>query len=372
MKIVCSKADLSRIISLAQSAASTKNVMPVLTNLLFEADKDSLTVTGTDLELGVRIKTNLEVAQAGTATLPAKKLSELVKTFEEGDVEITVKDGVKAEIKSGRATIKLTGVPAEDYPSFPAYRKEKSLSLSSKVFLDMIRRAAFSVSMDETRYILQGALLQSDGKKACMVTTDGHRLSYIEYALATPQGAASPQEAVSAVVPGKALLELSRVLEPKDDLVTVYFTENQIFFEVGDITVFSRLLDGQFPNFEQVIPKKNEHSLVCEVAPLISVLNRMSPLASDKGNSVKFHLDEDGLQVTAATADVGEGSESLDVEYSGPAMTLAFNARYLLDALKALGSERMDLKLNTPLSPTLITPVGGSTVCRYVVMPMRA
>ena len=366
MKIVCSKADLSRIISLAQSAASTKNIMPVLTNLLFEADKNSLTVTGTDLELGVRVKVNLEVAQAGTATLPAKKLAELVKTFDDGDVEITVKDGVKAEIKSGRATIKLTGVPAEDYPSFPAYRKEKSLSLSSKVFLDMIRRAAFSVSMDETRYILQGALLQSDGKKACMVTTDGHRLSYIEHELATPQ------EAVSAVIPSKALMELGRVLESKEDPVTVYFTENQVFFEMGELTVFSRLLDGQFPNFEQVIPKKNEHTLLANVAPLISVLNRMSPLASDKGNSVKFHLGEDGLQVTAATADVGEGSESLDVEYSGPAMTLAFNARYVLDALKALGSERLDMKLNTPLSPTLITPVGGTSVCRYVVMPMRA
>jgi DNA polymerase-3 subunit beta len=138
MKIVCPKADLSRIISLAQSAASTKNVMPVLTNLLFEADKDSLTVTGTDLELGVRIKINLEVAQPGTATLPAKKLSELVKTFDDGDVEISVKDGVKGEIKSGRATIKLQGVPADDYPNFPGYRKEKSLTLPSKVLLDMI------------------------------------------------------------------------------------------------------------------------------------------------------------------------------------------------------------------------------------------
>jgi len=366
MKIVVPKADLSRIITLAQSAASTKNVMPVLTNILFEADKDSLTVTGTDLELGIRIKINLEVVQPGTATLPAKKLAELVKTFEEGDIEITVKEGVKAEIKSGRATIKLTGVPAEDYPSFPAYRKEKSLTLPSKVLLDMIRRAAFSVSTDETRYILQGALLQSDGKKACMVTTDGHRLSYVEHELS------AGQNPVSAVIPSKALLELGRILEPKETMVTVYFTENQIFFEIGDLTVFSRLLEGQFPNYEQVIPKKNEHTLICEVLPLIGVLNRMSPLASDKGNSVKFHLNDDGLQVTAATADVGEGSETLDVDYSGPAMTLAFNARYLLDALKALGSERMDLKLNSPLSPTLMTPVGSEAVSRYVVMPMRA
>lgn len=366
MKIVCSKAELSRIISLAQSAASTKNVLPVLTNLLFEADKDSLTLTGTDLELGVRVKINVEVAQPGTATLPAKKLSELVKTFEEGDVEISVKDGVKGEIKSGRATIKLMGVPADDYPNFPGYRKEKSLSLPSKVLLDMIRRAAFSVSLDETRYILQGGLLQSDGKKARLVTTDGHRLSTVEYELS------AGQEPVSAVIPSKTLMELGKVLEAKDDVVTVYFTENQIFVEMGELTVFSRLLDGQFPNFEQVIPKKNEHTLIAEVAPMIAVLNRMSPLAADKGNSVKFHLKDDGLQVTAATADVGEGSEAVDVDYNGPAMTVAFNARYLLDALKALGSERLEMKLSSPLSPTLITPVGGSSLCRYVVMPMRA
>jgi len=366
MKIVCQKAELSRIIGLAQSAASTKNVMPVLTNLLFEADKDSLTVTGTDLELGVRVRINLEVAEPGTATLPARKLAELVKNFDDGEVELSVKDGVKGEIKSGRATIKLMGVPADDYPNFPGYRKERSLTLPSKVLLDMIRRAAFSVSVDETRYILQGGLLQSDGKKARLVTTDGHRLSYIEHELG------AGQEPVSAVIPSKALNELSKVLESKDDPVTVYFTENQIFVEMGDLTVFSRLLDGQFPNFEQVIPKKNEHTLTAEVAPLISVLNRMSPLASDKGNSVKFHLKDDSLQVTAATADVGEGSETLDVDFSGPPMTVAFNARYLLDALKALGSERMEMKLSTPLSPTLITPVGGDTACRYVVMPMRA
>jgi DNA polymerase-3 subunit beta len=366
MKIVCSKADLSRTISLAQSAASTKNVMPVLTNLLFEADKDSLTVTGTDLELGVRARIKTEVIEPGNSTLPAKKLLELVKTFDEGDVEITVKEGVKGEIKSGRATIKLMGVPADDYPNFPGYRKERSLTLSCKHLLDMIRRTSFSVSQDETRYILQGALLQSDGKKARMVTTDGHRLSFVEYDLA------QAQEPVSAVLPSKALQELSRVLEPKDDPVTVYFTENQIFVEMGDLTVFSRLLDGQFPNYDQVIPKKNEHTLKADVAPLVSVLNRMAPLASDKGNSVKFHLSEEGLNVTAATADVGEGSETIDVTYSGPAMTVAFNARYLIEALKSLGAERMEMKLSSPLSPTLILPEGGDTACRYVVMPMRA
>lgn len=366
MKIVCPKAELSRVIGLAQSAASTKNVLPVLTNLLFEADKDGLTVTGTDLEMGLKVRVKVEVAQAGNATLPAKKLAEIVKSFDEGDIEITVKDGTKGEIKSGRATIRLMGVPADDFPNFPGYRKEKSLTLPSKVLLDMIKRTSFSVSMDETRYILQGGLLQSDGKKARMVTTDGHRLSYIEHELA------APQEVVQAVIPSKALSELSRVLESNDNPVTVFFTDNQIFVEIGDVTLFSRLLDGQFPNYEQVIPKKNEHTLVAEVAPLQSVVNRISLLAADKGNSVKFHVSDDGLQVTAATPDVGEGSDSLDVEYSGTAMTVAFNARYLMDVLRSLGTERVELKMSSPLSPTLITPVGGDSGARYVVMPMRA
>jgi len=366
MKIVCSKAELSRVIGLAQSAASTKNVLPVLTNLLFEADKDGLTVTGTDLELGLRVRVKVEVVQAGSATLPAKKLAEIVKSFDDGDVEITVKDGTKGEIKSGRASIRLVGVPAEDFPNFPGYRKEKSLVLPSKVLMDMIKRTNFSVSMDETRYILQGGLLQCDGKKARMVTTDGHRLSYIEYDLPTPQ------EAVSAVIPSKALSELSKVLENNDNPVTVYFTDNQIFVELGDVTLFTRLLDGQFPNYEQVIPKKNEHSLIAEVGPLQSVVNRISLLAQDKGNSVKFHLSEDGLQVTAATPDLGDASDSLDVDYTGTPMVVAFNARYLLDVLKSLGTDRVELKLSTPLSPTLILPAGADSTARYVVMPMRA
>ena len=366
MKIVCSKTELSRAISLAQSAASTKNVLPVLTNLLFEADKDALTVTGTDLELGLRVRVKVEVVQAGAATLPAKKIAEIIKSFDDGDVEVTISDGTKGEIKSGRATIRLVGVPADDFPNFPSYRKEKSLTLPSKVLLDMIKRTSFSTSMDETRYILQGGLLQSDGKKARMVTTDGHRLSYIEHELA------APQEPVQAVIPSKTLGELSRILETNDDPVTVYFTDNQIFIELGDVTLFSRLLDGQFPNYDQVIPKKNEHALVAEVGPLQGVVNRIALLAADKGNSVKFHLSEDGLQVTAATPDLGEGSDSLDVEYHGQAMVVAFNAKYLLDVLRALGTERVEMKLSTPLSPTLITPVGAVSGARYVVMPMRA
>jgi DNA polymerase-3 subunit beta len=260
----------------------------------------------------------------------------------------------------------LVGVPADDFPNFPGYRKEKSLTLPSKVLLDMIKRTSFSVSVDETRYILQGGLLQSDGKKARMVTTDGHRLSYIEHELA------AGQEPAQAVIPSKALGELSRVLDNSDTPVTVYFTDNQIFVEMGDLTLFSRVLDGQFPNYDQVIPKKNEHTLIAEVAPLQAVVNRMSQLAADKGNSIKFHLKDDGLQVTAATADLGEGSESVDVDFSGTPMTVAFNAKYLSDVLKSLGTERLEMKLSTPLSPTLITPVGGDSGARYVVMPMRA
>jgi DNA polymerase-3 subunit beta len=273
------------------------------------------------------VKVKVEVVQPGTATLPAKKLSEIIRSLEEGDVEISVVDGTKGKIKAGRANISLVGVPAEDFPNFPGYRKEKSLTLKSKVLADMIKRTSFSVSQDETRYILQGGLLSSDGKKARMVTTDGHRLSYIEQPL--QEG----QEAMQAVIPSKALGELGRILPGDDSPVTAYFADNHIFFEIGDLTLFSRLLDGQFPNYDQVIPKKNEHTLLAEVPPLLAVVNRMSLLAADKGNSVKFHLGEDGLKVTAATADLGEGDENLDVEYHGTAMTVAFNAKYLMDVL---------------------------------------
>ncbi len=366
MKLVCSKAELSRVVSLAQSAVSNKSTLPVLNNLLFEADKDGLTVTGTDLEMGLRCKAKVEVVQPGSCTLPAKKLAEIIRTLDDGDVELTVKDGTKAEIKAGKATFRLVGVPAEDYPNFPGYRKEKNLTLPAKSLLTMIKKTSFSVSTDETRYILQGGLLQAVGKKVKMVTTDGHRLSYMEADLATEH------ETVQAVVPSKAMNELSKILDNSTEDVTIYFTDNQLFIEKGEITLFSRLIDGQFPNYENVIPKKNENTLIAETATLSKVVSRMALLATDKGNSVKFHLKDDQLNITASTPEQGESEESLDVDYQGPAMTVAFNAKYLLEVLRALDSERVEVKLSTPLSPSLVTAVGGDGSNRYVVMPMRA
>jgi DNA polymerase-3 subunit beta len=367
MKLVCSKAELVRVVTLAQSAVSNKSTLPVLNNLLFEADKDGLTVTGTDLEMGLRCKAKVEVVQAGSCTLPAKKLSEIIRTLDDGDIELTVTDGTKAEIKAGKAKFRLVGVAAEDYPNFPGYRKEKNLTLPAKTLLTMIKKTSFSVSTDETRYILQGGLLLVDGKKAKMVTTDGHRLSYMETEMP-----ADGQAAVQVVVPSKALNELAKVLDSSDEAVTVYFTDNQLFVEKGDLTLFSRLIDGQFPNYEQVIPKKNEHTLVAQTATLAKVVGRMALLATDKGNSVKFHMKDDQLNITASTPDQGESEESLDVDYQGPPMTVAYNARYFLDVLKVLDTERVEIKLSTPLSPSLVTPVGGDVASRYVVMPMRA
>lgn len=365
MKLVCSRAELSKAVSLAQSAVSTKSTLPVLNNLLLEAEKNTLIITGTDLELGLRCKTSVEVIEPGSVTLPGKKLSEILRELDEGEIEINVKEGTKAEIKSGKNVFKIVGIAAEDYPSFPSYKKEKSVSLAARSLLAMIRKTAFSVSVDETRYILQGALFQLSGKKARMVSTDGHRLSFIEHEME------ASQEDVQAVVPSKALNELAKILEGDPATVTVYFTENQLFVELGDVTLFSRLIDGQFPNYEQVIPKKNELSFTAETETLIKVAKRIAVMAQDKGNSIKLSLKENSLEIASATPDLGEAHGEMDVAYKGSPLTVAFNAKYLMDVLKALDSPRVEVRMSTPLSPCLVLPEGGDGSNKYVVMPMR-
>ena len=364
MKLVCPRAELTKAVSLAASAVSTKSSLPVLNNLLFEVDKNGLVVTGTDLEIGLRCRVKVEVIEPGAITIPAKKMTEILRELEEGEVELS-SDGNKAELKADKNTFRLPGIAAEDYPNFPSYRKEKSVTLPVATLLAMIRKTSFSVSVDETRYVLQGALLQVAGKKARMVSTDGHRLSFVE------KEAEKSSEDMQAVVPSKALAELAKVLEGSDGSVTVYFTDNQLFVELGEVTLFSRLIDGQFPNYEQVIPKKNELSFTAETEALAKAAKRVAVMAQDKGNSIKLSLKENSLEISAATPDLGEAQGELDVAYKGGAITMAFNARYLLDVLKSLESERVEVRMSTPLSPCLVGPEGGDGSSKYVIMPMR-
>lgn len=365
MRLVCNKIELSKAIGMAQSAVSNKSTLPVLGNLLFEADKNSVTVTGTDLEIGLKCKANVEVIEAGSVTIPAKKLLDIVRECPDAEIEINVKEGNKIEIKCGKSKFHIVGISPEDFPTLPVQKREKSVELEDKILLRMIKKTVFSVSSEETRYVLNGALFQVEGKKVRMVSTDGHRLSFIEKEIS------KSTENFSAIVPTKALNELMKILDGSDEHVTVFFTENHLFVEKNSTMLVSRLIDGQFPNYEQVIPKKADLGFKANRDELAQATKRVALMASDRANSIKFSLKEGNLSIHSNTPDVGEAEEDMDVEYKGSDMSIAFNAKYVLDAIKAVETEKVEFRLSTPLSPGLVLPVEENADSKFVVMPMR-
>ena len=365
MKIVCKKSDLSHSIALTLNAVSSKSTLPVLGNLLFEAQDNELTLTGTDLEIGLKTKTAAEVIQAGAVTIPGKKILEIVRECSDQDIEITVSEGTKVAIQCGKSKFKIMGLAADDFPNLPQPTDGTKVLLKEMLLLEMIKKTSFSVSTDETRYVLNGALFSVEGKEAIMVTTDGHRLSMAKREMETPV------ENIRAVLPTKALTELTRVLENSENLVSVQFSNNHLFLEKGTDILVTRLIDGQFPNYEQVVPKGAENIMKAQVAEFAKVVRRVSLMASDKSRSVKFSLSENKLTVSAQTPDVGEAEESMDVEYTGEAMTIAFNGHYVSDVLKAIETSEVALKLKSALSPGLLLPVGAEENNQYVIMPMR-
>jgi len=364
MKIVCQKDVLFKAVGLAQSAVSSKTTLAILGNLLFEAGKSGLIIMGTDLEIGLKVKVEAEVLQEGSVTIPAKKLSEILRECPDGDVEIEADANQRIHIKAGAAFI-IPGLARDEYPKMPEPKDEKPVEIPSKALQEMIQKAAVSISTDDTRHILNGALLQVDGAEVRMVSTDSHRLTFVK------RGIESKAAKHSAIVPQKALTELVKVLDASADPVSVRFSENQIFFEKGSTVLVSRLIDGTYPNYEQVIPKKNDQLMVAGAEELLKAVRRVGILASEKSSPVKLTLKSGSLTIQSNTPDLGEAEEQLAVEYAGSEMTLAYNARYLQDCLKVLGSDKVEFCLSSPLNPALVSPAGDDGSYLYVVMPMR-
>jgi DNA polymerase-3 subunit beta len=364
MKIVCRKDVLSKAVGLAQSAVSSKTTLAILGNLLFEADKSGVTIIGTDLEIGLKVKVEAEVVREGSVTIPAKKLSEIIRECEDGDIEIDADANQRIQIKGG-ATSKIPGLARDEYPKMPEPKDDKAVEIPSKALQEMIQKAVVSISTDDTRHILNGALLQVEGSEVRMVSTDSHRLTFVKRSIE----AKAPKH--SAIVPQKALTELAKFLDASADLVKVRFSENQIFFEKGSTVLVSRLIDGTYPNYEQVIPKKNDQLMVASADELLKAVRRVGILASEKSSPVKLVLKGSSLTIQSSTPDLGEAEEELAVEYSGADMTLAYNARYLQDCLKVLGSAKVEFRLSSPLNPALVSPAGDDGSYLYVVMPMR-
>jgi DNA polymerase-3 subunit beta len=369
MEIHCLKDELFKGVQLVQNAISPRSTLPVLANILFETNGGSLRLSSTDLEVGLRCEVKADIKTSGAITIPARTLSEFLRTLEEGrELSLSVGEGQKIEIRSGRDRCVLIGLPKDDYPVLPEFSSDKAVAVPGAVLREMIRKTIFAVSNDETRYVLNGVNLLIEKGKITLVATDGRRLAFVQR-----DGADKKAQAINAIVPTKAMTELQRVLandSGSEEPVLVAFTENQVTFRHKTTVILSRLIEGHFPNFEQVIPKSHDVQLRFPSKPILAATQRAAVGTLEKGGSIRYNLSKGKLQISASAQGRVEVEAELESDYAGEPLTVAFNPQYLIDVFRALEGGDVLLELTTPLNPGVIRPAGDEGY-KYVVMPMQ-
>jgi DNA polymerase-3 subunit beta len=303
-----------------------------------------------------------EVSKEGSTTLPARKLFSILKEVAAAEIEIEVDDRNAASIRCGSSFYKIMGLPEEEFPRFPESGAGKALKIEQPVLRDMLKKTAYAVSNDETRYVLNGVFMGFKGDKITVVATDGRRLALMEHDIEIPKGAEA-----ELILPTKAVNELERLLADKGD-VKLWIGENQIVFELDGTTLASKLIEGTYPNFRQVIPTETKERIALERELLLAALHRASILASEKSQSVKLNFAKNTLTITATTPEVGEAKETLSINYKGKELTIAFNPQYMMDPLRNLDADEVFIELTDELSPGVIKV---NAPFLYVLMPMR-
>jgi DNA polymerase-3 subunit beta len=366
MELVVRKNDLLRELQLFQGIVERKNTIPILANVLIEAKGDEMRMLATDLEVALRSRCAASIAKAGSLTLPAKKLYEIVKALPETDVRIEEdKSGVK--VAADRFDSRMQTLPREDFPTLPDATGAARATLPSAALKQMIAKTQFAITGEDTRYFLNGAKFVLKPESLTLVATDGHRLALVEVNHALGIG-----EESGVILPKKTLLELGKLLSEGGDDVQFESGENHLFFEVAGRMLISRMIDGQFPAYERVIPKGNDKTIEFDRERLTSAVKRVALLSNERSRAVKFEIDKGKVEVTSSSSEFGEAREQLVVEYPGPAMAISFNAQYVLDFLNVVETEVVSLSLKDEVSQAVMKPVGADGYdYTYVIMPMR-
>ncbi len=366
MRIHCVQHQLLRGVQTVARAISPRASMPILGNVLLEASEDRVKLAATDLELGIESYVEATVAEDGAVTLPARILTDIVSNLPEGDVEIRVPEGEsRATITCEKVRFEVLGLPAADFPVLPSSDGDVLVRLDAGLLRTMIRQTSFAVSTDETRPFLTGVYLVLEGETGQLVATDGGRLALRRAKIPSPEGGK-----ITAIVPGKTMSELVRALGCVEGEVTIASHENQVLFALPGMRFISRLIAGQFPNYEQVIPKEYKQRIRVGTERLLRAVRRASITARDSANVVRLSASDGTLTITSNTPDVGTAEEQVGVEVEGDAVPVAFNAKFLMDALGNIDAAEVFFDLTGPLSPGALRPVEHPDYV-YVLAPVR-
>ncbi len=370
MKLKIKKEEILKGLQRIQGVVDKKNTMPILSNMLLTAEGSSIEIVATDLEIGLRGRYAADVEKPGSVTVSAKKMFEIVRELPAEDIQIKVEDSNWIKILSGQSQFKLVGLPKDEYPALPDVAEDGMFAIDGDLLREMIKKTLYSVGENDARYVLNGLFVHmSQGKGGLtirMVGTDGHRLSMIDRVI----DAKHKEE--SLIIPKKAMMELRRLLEedaPKTEL-RLGFSKNHALFKRDGLVMVSKLIDGNYPNYLQVVPTKNTKKVTVSKDVMTHAVKRVSILSKEKTNAVKLQLENNRLILSTNNPEVGEANEELAVDYRGEGIAIGFNSRYLMDVLTAMDREKITLELNDPLSPCLITEEGDDQY-RCVVMPMR-
>jgi DNA polymerase-3 subunit beta len=366
MELVVRKNELLRELQLFQGIVERKNTIPILANVLIEANGDEVRMLATDLEVALRSRCQASVAKGGSLTLPAKKLYEIIKALPETDVRIEEdKNGVK--VAADRFDSRMQTLPREDFPTLPDASGKARASLPRNALKDMVAKTQFAITGEDTRYFLNGAKFVLRPESLTLVATDGHRLALVEV---THKVGVSDE--VGVILPKKTLLELGKLLVEGDGDVQFETGENHLFFEVGGRMLISRMIDGQFPAYERVIPKGNDKQIEFERERLTNAVKRVALLSNERSRAVKFEINKGKVEVTSSSSEFGEAREELPVDYAGTPLTISFNAQYVLDFLNVVETDGVLLSLKDEVSQAVMKPVGAEGYdYTYVIMPMR-
>jgi DNA polymerase-3 subunit beta len=366
MKIKCRVDEMSHAMQIIQAGLSQRTTLPILLNFLLETDGSKLKLSSTDLSMSVRHNMKAEVEQPGSITIPAKKFFDILRTLvPEKDISIHLDPEGRIHLFSDRSRFVMTGTPKSSYPVIGELPTDDAFEIPSTVLSEMIKKTIFAASTDETRYVLNGVFWNGTGGNLEMVATDGRRLAFV-YKKLLPDG-----RDVKAIIPNKMLHELMRIIssEPEDSKVIIHINENQIGVQMNETTMISRLVEGSFPNYQQIIPSKSDIQAYFPTKEILHITRQAALGCTDRGGSVRFTLKKGVLHVQSASQTV-QFDDELPIEYKGGEFSISFNPDFLIDALKALDSEKVVFNFTTPTHPVLVEPEGQGGF-KYVVMPLR-
>lgn len=375
MKLTCTQSDLNTHLSLVSRAVPSRPSHPILANILLVADEESQQVrlTGFDLSLGVQTSFAAQVETGGKLTLPARLLSDIVSRLPDGDLTLEDDNGdAQATLTSASGKYQVRGLSANDYPELPSIDSNEDSALPVEALVEGLHGSLFAASRDEAKQVLTGVHLTVNPDGIEFAATDGHRLAVVQ---TTPEaGKADADGEFKVTVPGKALQELERMLQvnPAGDAIAVRFDQGQLTFEWENQRLTSRLLEGQYPNYRQLIPSQFSRQMTCDRKLFTSSLERIAVLADQKNNIVKFNISNTAQEIVLSVdaPDVGSGREALPAQVSGDDLEIAFNVKYLLEGLKAFTTTDIQMQFNTATSPSILTPLGGMKMT-YLVMPVQ-